>query len=371
MRYLLPKSLFDGQDLLTDTVLACDDDVVVDILPLSTLPSDTPVERLDTLVTPGLFDVQVNGGGGVMLNNDPTPEGVRRIAQAHNAAGTAFLLPTVITDRPEIMERAAQAVADELGQNGVLGIHIEGPHISLTHKGTHNPAYIRPFDDRTMAALEGLRHRKVPVLLTLAPETVEPGLIARLAKMGVMVSAGHSAATAEQTRQALSEGLRCFTHLFNGMPQMTSRAPMITGAAINSEAWCGIIADGHHVSDEMVALAARARPVPNRMILVSDAMSTLGGPDHFELYGETIRVQDGSLVNAQGSLAGAHISLADSLVRMINDVGIPVKSALHMATINPCEMMNLAPSEILGSNMCRLGKIAGIDSMGSVAQIVV
>lgn len=361
MRYLLPQALFDGQDLLTDTVLVCEDDVVTDTLPLSALTSDAPVERLDTLITPGLFDAQVNGGGGVMLNNDPTPEGVRRIAQAHNAAGTAFLLPTVITDRPEIMERAAQAVVGELGQNGVLGIHIEGPHISLAHKGTHNPAYIRPFDDRTMSVLEALRQNKVPVLLTLAPETVETGVIARLTKMGVMVSAGHSAATAEQTRRALSEGLRCFTHLFNGMPQMRSRAPMMTGAAISSEVWCGFIADGHHVSDEMVALAARARPVPNRMILVSDAMSTVGGPDHFELYGETIRVDNGRLINAQGSLAGAHITLVDSVRRLVENVGIPVADAIRMASANAFEMMQLDNPGLCGSPLNRLGYISTQD----------
>lgn len=361
MRYLLPDALFDGQDLFTDTALVCESDVVTDSLPLGALPSGASIERLDTLITPGLFDVQVNGGGGVMLNNRPTREGVRRITQAHNAQGTAFLLPTVITDRPEILERAARAVADEMGQNGVLGIHIEGPHINIAHKGTHNPAYIRPFDDRTMAVLEGLRQEKVPILLTLAPETVEPGIIAQLSRMGIIVSAGHSAATAEQTRRALSEGLRCFTHLFNGMPQMTSRAPMITGAAINSDAWCGIIADGHHVCDEMVRLATRARPLPNRMILVSDAMSTIGGPDYFELYGETIQVQGGMLVNTQGSLAGAHINLTDSVIRAINDIGIPACQALRMATTNPIEMMNFEQIGIIGSHVHSLGQIAGVD----------
>lgn len=358
-RYLHPKALFDGQDLSTSTVLVTEDGTVTDIQPLNAVPDGATIEPIDGVLSPGLFDVQVNGGGGVMLNNTPTREGVRRIAQAHNAAGTAFLLPTVITDSAEVMARAAQAVTEELGRNGVLGIHIEGPHISLAHKGTHNPAFIRPFDDATMSVLERLRRADVPVLLTLAPETVAPGLIARLSAMGVIVSAGHSAATAEQTRHALAEGLRCFTHLFNGMPQMTSRTPMLTGAAINSDVWCGIIADGHHVEDEMVALATRARPVPNRIVLVSDAMSTVGGPDHFELYGEIIRVNQGRLVNAQGSLAGAHITLADSVQRMISSVGVPAAQALRMATANPFEMMQLDAPGIIGSKDNRLGHIAG------------
>ncbi|WP_299949955.1 N-acetylglucosamine-6-phosphate deacetylase [uncultured Ruegeria sp.] len=357
MRYFLPQALFDGQALRTNTALACEGEVVADIMPLSALPTGTLIEPVEALITPPLFDVQVNGGGGVMLNNMPTREGVRNIAQAHNALGTTCLLPTVITDRPEIMDRSAQAVASELGQNGVLGIHIEGPHISVAHKGTHNPAYIRPFDDHTMAVLEGLRHRGVPVLLTLAPEIVEPGLIARLTRMGIVVSAGHSAASAEKTQKALAEGLRCFTHLFNGMPQMTSRAPMITGVAINSEVWCGIIADGHHVSDDMVALATRARPIPDRMILVSDAMSTVGGPDHFELYGETMRVEVGRLVNSEGSLAGAHIDLATSVHRMVTNIGILMIEAVRMATSNPFEMMRLDCPKIIGSKLSDLGKL--------------
>ena len=218
---------------------------------------------------------------------------------------------------------------------------------------------------------EGCDRAEVPVLLTLAPEVIAPGLIARLTAMGVIVSAGHSAATAGQTRRALSEGLRCFTHLFNGMPQMTSREPMITGSAINSDAWCSVIADGFHVCDEMVRLATRARPVPDRMILVSDAMSTVGGPDHFELYGEIIRVEGGRLINRTGSLAGAHTSLAESAGRLMNDIAIPVVDAVRMVSSSPFEMMKLNCSGMVGSSEKQLGRIdAGpcISTAASVSQ---
>ena len=357
MRFLLPKALIDGQELMTGHVLACEDDIVSDILPIGSVPAGASLEPLDALITPCLFDVQVNGGGGFMLNNRPTRDGVRQIAQAHNAQGTAYLLPTVITDTPEVMERAAWAVREEVGQNGVLGIHIEGPHINVAHGGAHNPAFIRPFDERTMAVLAGLRQADIPVLLTLAPEIVVPGLIARLTAMGVIVSAGHSAATAGQTRRALREGLRCFTHLFNGMPHMTSREPMITGAAINSDVWCSVIADGFHVSDDMLRLATRARPVPDRMIVVSDAMSTVGGPDHFALYGETIRVVGGRLINRTGSLAGAHVSLAESAGRLVNDIAIPMLDAVRMASSSPFELMRLECPAIVGSSVKKLGRI--------------
>ncbi len=356
MQYLLPKACFDGTAFDSERVIVIEDGIVTGLMPLAEIPDGAQVERTDSFIAPGFFDVQVNGGGGVMLNNTPTREGVRSIAAAHNACGTAWLLPTVITDAPEVMEKAADAVHAELGKNGVLGIHIEGPHINPVHKGTHNPAFIRPFDDRTMKVLERLCSAGMPVLLTLAPEMVEPGLIAQLTRMGVIVSAGHTAADADTTRRALAEGLRCFTHLFNGMPQMTSRAPAITGAAINSDAWCGIIADGHHVADEMVGLAVRARPKPDRMILVSDAMSTIGGPNSFELYGEVITVENGRLVNANGSLAGAHIDLASSVSRMVQVVGVPAVDAVKMAFSNPFEMMGLSVPSMIGRDISQIGR---------------
>lgn len=362
MRWLRPRAVFDGEMLMRRMAVAIEDDTVTKLVPLAALPEGIRPEPTDAVLAPGLFDVQVNGGGGVMLNNRPTPEGVRRIAEAHRAVGTGFLLPTVITDHPEITERAADAVLQEHGRGGVLGIHIEGPHISHAHKGTHDPSRIRPFDSRTRDLLVRLRQKGLPVLLTVAPETLVPGTIAELTAMGVVVSAGHSAATADQAEAALAEGLAGFTHLFNGMPQMTSRAPGIVAAAINSAAFCGIIADGHHVDDRMVRLAWAARPHTGRMVLVSDAMSTIGGPDHFELYGEVIRVSEGRLVNASGSLAGAHIDLKSSVARLIGPVGLDPAQALAAATSAPRDFLRLPRQCLIGARLNELffAPLAGI-----------
>lgn len=351
MRWILPQAVFDGDALSHGVCVAISGDIVVGLEAPSRLGPDIAIEAVTGVLGPGLFDVQVNGGGGVMLNNVPTPGGVRKIAQAHRAAGTAFILPTVITDYPEVTERAAHAVLAEHGRNGVLGIHIEGPHISQAHKGTHDPARIRPFDSLTSALLALLRERGLPVLFTAAIETLEPGVIAGLRKMGVVVCAGHSEATAEQTERALAEGLSGFTHVFNAMPQMTSRAPGIVAAALNSGAYCGIIVDGHHIDDRMVRLAFNARPVGRRMVLVSDAMSTIGGPDSFQLYAETIRVQGGRLVNANGALAGAHIDLKTSVGRLIGHIGLSPADALAAATIAPRGLMEIPRQQLIGSRL--------------------
>ena len=351
MAWLVPKAVFDGTRLCERTALHVVDGAVAGLVPVSELPDREAAEFTDRIVGPGLLDIQVNGGGGVMLNNSPTPSGVRAIAEAHRRLGTSRVFPTVITDRFEVTERAALAVLSEFGRNGVAGIHIEGPHINPLRRGAHRAEFIRPFDARTRALLETLRKHELPVLLTLAPECVEPGDIARLTSMGIVVSAGHTAANAAQVRAALREGLRCFTHLFNGMPPMTSRNPGVAGTAINSEAWCSIIADGHHVDDAMCALAIRARPRRDRMIVVSDAMATTGGPDRFELYGETIRARGGRLVNSEGSLAGAHIDLKTSVERLIAHVGLPIEDAWAMATTHPRALMGFPEVSIVGQNV--------------------
>ncbi len=180
-------------------------------------------------------------------------------------------------------------------------------------------------------------------MLTLAPETVPAAGIRDLADLGVVVSAGHTAATAAEARAGLAAGVSCFTHLFNAMPPMLSRDPGVVAAAINSDAFIGIIADGHHVAFEMIALACRARPRAGRMFVVSDAMATVGGPDHFTLYGERIAVRGGALVNARGSLAGAHVDMLASFGNLVRQVGLPLADAVAMATDTPREALGLLP----------------------------
>ncbi|MDO5528540.1 MAG: N-acetylglucosamine-6-phosphate deacetylase [Paracoccus sp. (in: a-proteobacteria)] len=312
---------------------------------------DMGAEKADLsvdILMPGCTDLQVNGGGGVLLNTDPSPEGLARIAAAHLGLGTVSILPTVITDAPEITEAAADAViaAIEARIPGIAGIHIEGPHLAPLRRGTHDARFIRPLDRRTLDLLARLRGAGVPVLLTLAPELADPALLAEAAGLGVVLSAGHSMANAAQTQIALSQGVTVFTHLFNAMPQMSARDPGIIAAAILSGAYCGLIADGVHVAPEMIRIALAARPVPGRVFLVSDAMPTVGGPDHFRLYDMEIRVEHGRLVNAEGALAGAHIDMISSLRWLHAHCGVALGEAIAMATDIPRRAMGLAPLAI-------------------------
>ena len=240
------------------------------------------------------------------------------------------------------MTRAVDAVLAVYGQHGIAGMHIEGPHISPDFRGAHALEYIRPLDDHTWTLLRRLRARDVPVILTLAPERLPPGALAELVGMGVKVSIGHSGATEQQTREALAAGATLFTHLFNGMPTLRTKQVGLPGVALDSAAWCGIIADGHHVADTMLRLAVRAKRGPGMLFAVTDAMPTVHGPPEFKLYGNTLRLHEGRLIDARGSLAGVHIDMIGTLRRLVRNVELPLDVALAMVTSAPARAAGLA-----------------------------
>lgn len=338
---ILPDAVFDGERLRPGLALDLSGGAV------RIVPANGGHRRMAGIVTPGLVDLQVNGGGGVLLNASPTPEGIAAIIAAHRRFGTTRLLPTLITDAPEGAEAAAAAVIAAWGTPGLLGLHLEGPHISPARRGTHDGRFIRPLDERTIALAEGLCGRGIPVLLTLAPEMARPAQIARLAAAGVIVSLGHSDATAAQVQVALDAGARNFTHLYNAMSQMTGREPGMAGSAILSGADMGMICDGVHVSDAMLRLALAVHGV-GRSHIVSDAMPTVGGPDAFQLYGRWVRLAGGRLVNDEGNLAGAHTTMAEGVARLVHAVGLTFEDALRLAITNPARVMG-APSAIESS----------------------
>ena len=342
--WLHPAACFDGEQIRRDVALRIENGRVSAITPAREAGLDgLAVWRCEYLACPAFVDLQVNGGGGVLFTQDPTPESLTAIAAAHRLGGTGTWLPTLITCGPEVMERAVDAVISVHGRFGVAGMHIEGPHIAPEYRGAHALDLIRPFDDHTLGLLRRLRERSIPVLLTLAPERLADGVLPRLVDMGVRVAIGHSGANEEQTRAALAAGASLFTHLFNGMPPLHTKRVGMTGVALDSAAWCGVIADGHHVDDVMVRLAVRAKREPNTLFAVTDAMPTVHGPAQFELYGATIQVRDGRLVDARGSLAGVHIDMAGVLQRLVQRIELSLECALAMITAIPARAAGLYP----------------------------
>ena len=292
---------------------------------------------------PGFIDAQVNGGGGVLLNNTPTVEGIRAIAAAHRRHGTTGLLPTLISDRADTMREAIGAVRDAIarGVPGVLGIHLEGPYLAAERKGTHDASVFRVPDAGELELVTSLSGGVT--LVTLAPERVPPDAIRALVARGAIVAAGHTAASHAQVRAGLEAGVRGFTHLYNAMSPLTAREPGVVGAALEDrDSWCGLIVDGVHVHPASLRVALAAKP-RGKLFLVTDAMPMVGADrPSFELYGETITAVDGVVRNAAGALAGSALDMASAVRNCVRLLDLPLAEAARMASRYPAEFLGLA-----------------------------
>jgi len=318
------------------------------------------IDLAGNLLVPGFIDVQVNGGGGVLFNDNPRVESIRAIGQAHRRFGTTGFLPTLISDDLHVVARAIAAVqaAIEAGVPGVLGIHIEGPFLNVQRKGVHDAAKLREL-------LTSLRGGKT--LITLAPEMTTPQIIRKLVDAGVIVSAGHSNATYAQVKQALDSGLTGFTHLFNAMSQLTGREPGMVGAALDDPAsWCGIILDGLHVDPVVLRIALRSKP-RDRFMLVTDAMPSVGiDGDSFMLQGRRITVRDGKCLDEAGTLAGSHLNMAEAVGNAVQMLGIDLPLAARMASQYPAAFLGLAHELGRIQPGCRASLVAADENMNVV-----
>lgn len=337
---LIAEQLFDGEAFHRDVPVTIEDGLIAS---LDTASGAKEIRYPGTLV-PGFMDVQVNGGGGALFNSSPTVACIETIGKAHARFGTTGFLPTLITDNVQVMAKAADAVALAVAQKsaGVLGVHFEGPHLSVPKKGVHPQGFIREITEAELSIFcrqdLGIR------VVTLAPENVSPEVIRLLVASGVKVCLGHSNADYDTVVAALAAGATGFTHLYNAMSPLGSREPGVVGAAIESEtAWCGLIVDGHHVHPAAARVALRAKP-RGKVMLVTDAMPPVGLDDEtsFELFGtQVLRVGD-RLNAVTGELAGCVLDMASAVHNTVNMLGLPLGEALRMASLYPAEFLGIA-----------------------------
>lgn len=338
--------IFDGDLWHDDSALLFEDGRIAGIVGEREVPAAARTVAMAGLsLVPGFIDLQVNGGGGVLLNERPDVEGIRAICAAHARFGTTALLPTLITDTPDVTEAAIDAgvKARRSGVPGFLGLHLEGPHLSLARKGAHEAQFIRPMEqadlDRTVAACAQLD----VLLMTLAPENVTNEQIAALAAAGVIVSLGHSDTGYAAAAAAIEAGARMATHLFNAMSPLSHREPGLVGAVLDlGHVHAGLIADGYHVDPAAIGVALRAKRGPGRIFLVTDAMAPLGTDmTGFRLNGREIFRKDGRLTLADGTLAGADTDMMACVRFMHRHVGLDLDEALRMASLYPAEAIGM------------------------------
>ena len=310
--------------------------------------SPTDAQRVSMgggMLAPGFIDLQVNGGGGALLNLDPTLKSIRTICTTFARFGTTACLPTLITDTAEKNDAilAAGAEATRAGVPGFLGLHLEGPHLSIARKGAHDPALIRPMDEDDLVRLVNGRKGLPNLLTTVALESVTPNQITRLREAGLVVSIGHTDAGYADVRTAVEAGASMVTHLFNAQSQLGNRDPGVVGAALDlGTVWAGLIADGIHAHAASIGVALRAKQGPGRIFLVTDAMSITGTDwESFELTGQRVYRKDGALRLANGTLAGADLTMIDAVAYVHRTIGLELDEALRMASLYPAQVLGV------------------------------
>jgi N-acetylglucosamine-6-phosphate deacetylase len=346
-------AIFDGTVLHRGLSLVVAQGRVVDLT--AAPPPGQVVDLSGGVLAPGMIDLQVNGGGGVIVDGNATPESLAALCATHSRLGATGILPTLITDTPTATAAvlAAGIEAARRETPGFLGLHLEGPHLDPARRGAHDANLIRPMIDDDMARLcEAARHLP-SLMVTLAPRAVSLDQIATLSRAGVIVSLGHADCTHDQALAAHGAGARVVTHLFNAMSALGHREPGLVGAALAHPFDVGLIADGVHVHPQVIRLAVAAKQA-GAVFLVSDAMAVAGtNLPGFRLGGREIRRAGGRLTLADGTLAGADLTLPQAVRVMVRNVGLPLERALAMATSIPAHVIrrsadlgNLTPGRV-------------------------
>lgn len=331
--------IFDGQRLHENSALTVEDGIVTGIGPA---PEQPDVTLPGGVLSPAFVDLQVNGGGGIMVDGQADAGRLAAICASHILQGCAGILPTLITDTPEATSRVIEAAVAAAQANvpGFLGLHLEGPHLDPRRKGAHDPALIRPMTAEDLALICAAARRLPVLMVTLAPGPVSTDQITALTRAGVMVSLGHSDCSMAEARAAIDAGAACATHLFNAMSQMTAREPGLVGAVLDGTVAAGVIADGIHVAPALLRIALAARP--EGLFLVSDSMA-FAGTDLAELTlgGRKVQRREGRITLEDGTLAGADLRLDRAIAVMVRQAGIAPDRALAMATSVPAALIGV------------------------------
>ena len=340
--------IFSDHKLLDNKALLIDGENIIGIVAKNDIPDNIKIQQLNGgILSPGFIDLQVNGGGGKLFNNSPEKESLDEIIKAHQHFGTTSIMPTVISDSLNVLQRCTSTISNEINNNkSLLGVHIEGPFFNVKYRGVHQKQYINTINNDYLNLFESLQG--FPVMLTLAPECISIKQLKHLKSLGFKILAGHTDASYDQLEEAIKYGLDGFTHLFNAMGQISAREPGVIGSALNfNNTAASIIVDLHHVHPSLIEMSYRQKP-KGKLFFVSDSMATINhGEPSFELYDEVVSESNGRLINSEGKLAGSSITQIDAIKNAYTSCNIPLSDAIAMATSYPAEYLGV--SDYLGS----------------------
>ncbi|NRF62768.1 N-acetylglucosamine-6-phosphate deacetylase [Vibrio coralliilyticus] len=334
--------IYTGNDVLVDHAVVIKDQLIDSVCPVADLPQG--LETLDlngANVSPGFIDLQLNGCGGVMFNDEITAETMQVMHKANLQSGCTSYLPTLITSSDEDMRQAIAAARDYHAQyqNQSLGLHLEGPYLNVMKKGIHSVDYIRPSDDSMINFI--CENADVITKVTLAPEHNAPEHIQQLKDAGIIVAIGHTNATYAEARKGFESGITFATHLFNAMTPMVGREPGVVGAIYDTpDVYAGVIADGFHVDYANIRIAHKIKG--EKLVLVTDATAPAGADmDYFIFVGKKVYYRDGKCVDENGTLGGSALTMIEAVQNTVEHVGIALDEALRMATLYPAKAIGV------------------------------
>ena len=340
---LTGAKLFTGENFLENKALLIEDKYIAGIVGKANIPKNFEIQKLNGgILSPGFIDLQVNGGGGKLFNNSPDKESLNTIIEAHQYFGSTSIMPTVISDSLNILQKCTETISNEINNNhSLLGVHIEGPFFNAKYRGVHQKKYINTINASYLSLFEKLD--EFPVMITLAPECISIKQLKYLKSLGFKILAGHTDASYDQLEEAIKYGLDGFTHLFNAMGQISAREPSVVGSAFDfDETSASIIVDLHHVHPSLINLSFKQKP-KGKLFFVSDSMATINhGKPSFELYDEVVSESNGRIINSEGKLAGSSITQIDAIKNAYQKCNIPLESAIAMATLYPAKYLGVS-----------------------------
>jgi len=344
MSYALVNGrIFTGEKSIFGRAIVIEDKAIKEILKLEELDTKYPnIEKIDVkgnLISSGFIDLQLNGCGGVLVNDALNRDTLQKMHETNLKYGCTMYAPTLITCSDEKILNSLNYMEklEGLEDLGVIGLHIEGPYIAKEKRGTHQEKHIRVLSDEIIDKIS----KSKTTIVTLAPENARVEHIEKLSKAGIKVSIGHTNATYNEVVEKIPHGISMATHLYNAMSSFTHREPGAVGAVLDSSnLTAGIIADGLHVHYSAIRVAHRA--LGERLFLVTDAASP-AGTDIPEFYfeGKKVTHKNGELRNEEGALAGSVLTMIDGVKNLVEHVGLDVQEALKMASIYPAKAVNI------------------------------
>lgn len=327
--------IFTGSDWLPDHAIVCDEEFIIDVLPIISLPKNSVITKHSSMIAPAFIDVQIYGAAEKLFAVYPTTESLQKLYEYCVAGGAHYFLPTAATNTKDVFFKCIDAVKSYWDQKGkgVVGLHIEGPWINKLKRGAHIESLIH---SPTLQEVEELLlyGKGVIKMITLAPEVCTNEVVDLILQNDIIISAGHSNATYRQGIDAFDNGIVTATHLFNAMSSLHHREPGLPAAVMqHPTVLASIIPDGYHVDFEMISIAKKL--MEERLFIITDAVTeTHEGlyPHHFA----------GDRYEANGILSGSALTMIKGVKNLVEKVRIELSEALRMASLYPARLLGMS-----------------------------